>query len=364
MKPEQIIEFAEDYFSAICHFGTRCTSLGIYFRNSIPDRKLLSAKRKYAKFNSDEESALLLIDDSLWGTARKGFVMTESYIYYSLVNQDNDTIISGVANGALSLAKVKSIILEEKILTTNIVVNGAVFANINYISRNEINILNDFFSKLFSSDNKISKESANEQKITHEELNNEQADWYYEKDGRQIGPVSGSDIKASVETGFLSYSSMVWKRGSPSWVKLENSALKHLLLGNVPPPINTKIGISVSPRGFGYKRCVTMILLVCILGLLFNFYKSYEYASDTYAVARNVNKAYTRDVTIADRCNAGLGYFITLAIAPKGGASLVSNFNPWTYQENTPEAKAMLELKNRAHNDFGAATEYYRRHGK
>jgi hypothetical protein len=63
-----------------------------------------------------------------------------------------------------------------------------------------------------------------------------EANWYYEKDGKQVGPVSLEEIKASIETGFLSYGSMVWERGAPSWVKLENSTLRHLLQGNVPPP--------------------------------------------------------------------------------------------------------------------------------
>ena len=316
MGPEQIIEFTENYFSTICHPGTRWPSLGIYFKNSIPDRKLLSAKKKYAKFNPDKESALILIDDSLWGTAWKGFIMTESNIYYSLVNQENDTVISGTASGTLSLDKVESIILHEKTLTTSIIVNGALFANLSYIRRDEINILNDFFNKLFSDDLGIAQESTTELATPHDELNSEQPDWYYEKDGKQIGPVSLKEIKASIETGFLSYGSMVWKRGSPSWVKLENSALKHSLLGNVPPPINTQRGITIGPSGFGHKRWVTMIILLLILGLLFHVYKSFEYATDTYAVSRSVNKAYTSNVTMADRFNAGIGYFITFGIEP------------------------------------------------
>jgi hypothetical protein len=130
MKPEQIIHFTENYFSALCRPGTQWPSLGIYCRSSVPDRKLLNAKKKYAKYNPAEESALLLIDDSLWGTARKGFVMTESKIYYSLANHDNDTIITGAASGILSLDKVKSILFEEKTLSTCVIVNGAQFANI------------------------------------------------------------------------------------------------------------------------------------------------------------------------------------------------------------------------------------------
>ena len=63
------------------------------------------------------------------------------------------------------------------------------------------------------------------------EYNNKQSEWYYKKNGKQIGPVSEDEIKASIETGFLSYGSMVLEQGAPGWGKLGDSALKHLVLG-------------------------------------------------------------------------------------------------------------------------------------
>ena len=342
IETKQIIDFTENYFSAICHSGIRWSSLGIYYRNSIPDRKLLNAKKKYAKFNSDDESALLLVDDSLLGSARKGFVMTESNIYYSLGNQDNEALSSGSVRGALSLNNVKTIIFREKMLTTTLVVNGAPFANLTYISRDEINILNDFFNKLFSND----FGSATELETPHEELNNKQSDWYYEKDGKQIGPVSEDEIKSCIETSYLSYGNMICQKGSRSWMKLENSALKHLITGRVPPPQNVRANIAISSKGFGGKRCFVMILFVLIVaGTSFNFYKSSKYADKYYH-------------STADRFNAGVGYFITLGIAPKTGANLVSKLNLC----GPTESKEMLELKRKGYKDLGAAAEYFKRH--
>ena len=66
---------------------------------------------------------------------------------------------------------------------------------------------------------------------------NKQLNWYYEKDGRQIGPVSEDGIENQVKTGILSYGSKVWQEGAAGWVSLEDSRFKHLL--TYPPPLNT-----------------------------------------------------------------------------------------------------------------------------
>ena len=64
-------------------------------------------------------------------------------------------------------------------------------------------------------------------------------EWYYKNEGKQIGPVVVGEIKVQVEAGDLSYGDMVWKKGSPAWIKLEDSDLKHLL-ADQPPPLPMK----------------------------------------------------------------------------------------------------------------------------
>jgi TM2 domain-containing membrane protein YozV len=96
------------------------------------------------------------------------------------------------------------------------------------------------------------------------ESNNEQLNWYYEKDGKQTGPVSTGEIEAQIEAGILSYGSKVWQEGTSVWVSLENSRFKHLL--TYPPPLDDVLK----------KRAVYIILGLFLGGWgVHNFYAGY-----------------------------------------------------------------------------------------
>jgi len=70
------------------------------------------------------------------------------------------------------------------------------------------------------------------------ENNNKQTNWYYEKDGKQVGPVLEDEIKSELEKGNLSYKNMVWKNHVSNRAKLINSELKHLLKDTCSLPVN------------------------------------------------------------------------------------------------------------------------------
>ena len=119
---------------------------------------------------------------------------------------------------------------------------------------------------------------------------NKQLNWYYEMDGRQIGPVSEDEIETCVKAGCLSYGDMVWQKGSPVWIKLESSSLRNLLtspppLLTSPPPLaspshSTYRPHSTSPPSSHYKTFKQRFVYV-ILGLFLggfgvhNFYAGY-----------------------------------------------------------------------------------------
>jgi GYF domain 2/Domain of unknown function (DUF4234) len=69
--------------------------------------------------------------------------------------------------------------------------------------------------------------------------NEDDKKWYYEKQGKQTGPVSADAIQVLVEANALSYGSIVWCKGDADWVKLEESELKDLLKDR-PPPLVVK----------------------------------------------------------------------------------------------------------------------------
>lgn len=46
--------------------------------------------------------------------------------------------------------------------------------------------------------------------------------WFYAKDGQQIGPVEFSEIQRLHAEGQLTEDSLIWEQGSPNWVKLSS----------------------------------------------------------------------------------------------------------------------------------------------
>ena len=158
MEPKSIIEFAEKYFTKMCSTGTQWSFSAMFYRNHIPNEKLVNARKTYADLSSDEESVLLLLDDTVFGSAKKGFVMTESNIYYSM----DDTYGGKTVKGVLSLDSLEAIAFEKRKMSVDIIINGERFANITQLGDNERQILGEFFRKLFTNDLEITKESIRE----------------------------------------------------------------------------------------------------------------------------------------------------------------------------------------------------------
>jgi TM2 domain-containing membrane protein YozV len=117
------------------------------------------------------------------------------------------------------------------------------------------------------------------------ENDNEQINWYYVKQGKQIGPVSKDEIKSCIKTGFLSSGDMVWKQGSSDWITLTESNLKGLAIS--PPPVAVPqpsaviypppVVIAMPPQNKIYKQQIVYIILGLFLGGLgiHNFYAGY-----------------------------------------------------------------------------------------
>jgi hypothetical protein len=62
-------------------------------------------------------------------------------------------------------------------------------------------------------------------------------EWFYESAGSKKGPVSLPELTELIKQGVIGYGNLVWRKGYPDWVKLENSELKSFLDDVSPPPI-------------------------------------------------------------------------------------------------------------------------------
>ena len=74
-------------------------------------------------------------------------------------------------------------------------------------------------------------------------------EWHYASGEKRIGPVSEEVIKQLIEIGTITRGMLVWRKGMPSWLPIENSelsgpipeqsALQPLHFSNTPPPPQT-----------------------------------------------------------------------------------------------------------------------------
>lgn len=108
--------------------------------------------------------------------------------------------------------------------------------------------------------------------------------WFYSKDGQQLGPVAFSEIQRLLSEGQITEESMVWQQGTPNWVKL-STVLTTPAAPSAPAlpvepviPAATVAGNAIpapvaagKTNGFAITSLVLSILgLICCTSLLFN----------------------------------------------------------------------------------------------
>ena len=59
--------------------------------------------------------------------------------------------------------------------------------------------------------------------------------WFYEEGGVRKGGISEIELIDLIQAGKLGYGSVVWRKGFPEWIPLENTELKNHL--SAPPPL-------------------------------------------------------------------------------------------------------------------------------
>lgn len=114
--------------------------------------------------------------------------------------------------------------------------------------------------------------------------------WYYSKNGNQLGPISGDEIKAKLASGEIGATDLVWKDGMADWVPASQvGELRSLVppasqvtpptspVGSNPSPYSPPVSTPVAPVGPGglpvaptcAKATTAMVLGIC--GLVFAF---------------------------------------------------------------------------------------------
>lgn len=91
------------------------------------------------------------------------------------------------------------------------------------------------------------------------------AEWYYSKNGKELGPVSATDLKAVVKSGQLSPADMVWKKGMPQWKRAGTVKGLFSSAAASPPaestqnatPVEPVFDLAIDPNGVSRQFPVT-----------------------------------------------------------------------------------------------------------
>jgi len=116
-------------------------------------RKLKNAKRRYANYNKDKEIPLLLVDDTFFRSAKKGILLTNSYLYYRLYSKRGSSVIK---KGKFPINKITNLYLNIGRMGSELVINNQKEAfttafGIDEPKKTEGEILNRLFDLIFKS---------------------------------------------------------------------------------------------------------------------------------------------------------------------------------------------------------------------
>lgn len=149
---KEVAELANNFFSTQYKSNSKWPFTKFYYKEHIPPDKLNNAREHYANFNLDNENVLILFDDTAWGSAKKGLVMTDSHIYFSespgtsLALNDILTIELKKSLVGFSISLVHKSIQEERKLISGF--ERSVIYCCGTLPKNEAKVLNSFFTRL------------------------------------------------------------------------------------------------------------------------------------------------------------------------------------------------------------------------
>ena len=79
--------------------------------------------------------------------------------------------------------------------------------------------------------------------------------WFYEDQGRRIGPVSATTISDLIRVGTLTYGRTIWSASLPGWTPIEQTGFGTDLARMGPPPLPGE-SVTVRPTGNGLAAAV------------------------------------------------------------------------------------------------------------
>lgn len=138
---ERIQAIAETLFGPQSAHHREFLTAGYHLAPEIPDKKLVGACEAYARLDFREEAPLLLMDDTVFGSGKRGFVITTRAFHFNLTNP-----VDGFSDhrGRLAL----DAIAEFRLIGDAIFVNGQKLGSFHHPPEGVVRGLEAFFAQV------------------------------------------------------------------------------------------------------------------------------------------------------------------------------------------------------------------------
>jgi len=164
----------------------------------------------------------------------------------------------------------------------NSAINDYIVSHEAYIASDSIEIVLDMFALMLVfrictaySQNYVEPEGALDGGSTVALHPPDMAEWYFRKNGKQIGPLNEEAIIHNISSGDVRENTYVCKQGLSDWVRIDQTELKKFF---VPPP-QPDSGPSLF---FPTSKTKLMVMYFCTLGFYgyYWFYKNWEFLKE------------------------------------------------------------------------------------
>ena len=140
-QTERVQAIAEEIFGPMSPHQRAFMAAGYHLAPDIPDKKLVGAVEAYARLDFREELPLVLMDDTMFGNGKRGFLISTRALYYNITHP-----LDGVSDqrGRLALAAIDAL----RVIGDALWVNGQKLGSFHQPPESVVLGLETFFARV------------------------------------------------------------------------------------------------------------------------------------------------------------------------------------------------------------------------
>lgn len=145
MRPDGLLESALRLLGPGTSLHGSLRNSGWYVGPDIPSKKLAGAREGFAPYDPAQESAVLLYDGTIFGSAKRGLLLTTGALYWSITSADDGF---SEVRSHLALGAIKHLALDAE----RVCLNGEPIGAIIKPDLKEARVLGAFFAEVVGAD--------------------------------------------------------------------------------------------------------------------------------------------------------------------------------------------------------------------